>query len=258
MKIKVGRHRFWVVTSSDDDHYLDALLGGLRNWESDSLAVWSELCSKGGTVIDVGAYAGVYTALAVAAGAERVVAYEPNPVMFARLNATIEANQIEPQVVLRQIALSDVTGNFSLMVLQGREGTSGAHLETAISDPSYSWVRGGTVVSRKFVDEAAELGVKEISAIKIDVEGLETHVLRGAASLLARDRPPILLECLTEESLKSARDLLTRWGYGSVVMPESQRAGAPGAEGFRPGNFLFSRDTLKFSAGRVIGQALKE
>lgn len=239
VELKIGLRKIQLVTSSDDDHYLEALIGGLRNWESDSLAVWTDLCSKGGTVVDVGAYGGVYTALAIASGAERVVAYEPNPVMHEKLTATVEANHIESQVELRQIALSDAPGEFSLMVLAGRKGTSGAHLETAKSDPDFSWVKGPSVVSRTFEDEAADLGIKKISAMKIDVEGLETNVLRGAASLLTDKKPAILVECLSTDSLRAVEDLLVPWGYSSAILPEDRQAGARDPGSFRAGNFLF-------------------
>jgi hypothetical protein len=49
--------------------------------------------------------------------------------------------------------------------------------------------------------------------IKVDVEGLEARVLAGAHETLARDRPALILESLTEQSFEEIRDVLTPHGY---------------------------------------------
>lgn len=239
VKIRVGPHTFWIVTSSEDDHYLEALVGGLRGWETESLKTWAALCSRGGTVVDVGAYGGVYTALAIVSGAEKVIAYEPNPEMFDRLKSTVERNDIGGRCVLRERALSDVSGPVSLMVLPGRPSTSGAHLESVESDTTYEWVKGGSVCSSTFDDEIVALEIESVAAMKIDVEGLEAHVLRGAESVIKKSHPALIIECLQQQALDAVKDLLWTVGYThATCLEREQSSRCRQTDGFSPGNFL--------------------
>jgi len=239
-KIRVGPHSFWIVTSSEDDHYLEALIGGFRGWETESLKTWAALCSMGGTAVDVGAYGGVYTALAIASGAEKVIAYEPNPQMFERLKSTVERNGYGGRCVLRESALSDVSGPVSLMVLPGRPSTSGAHLEFAESDPAYEWIESGSVGCSTFDDEIIALEIESVAAIKIDVEGLEARVLRGAESFLMKSHPALIIECLHQHALDEVKDMLLPVGYTHATrLDREQSPLCRQTDGFSPGNFLF-------------------
>jgi len=240
VRIKLGAQSFWIVTSSEDDHYMDAMLNGLRGWEAESLRSWVELCSKGGTVVDVGAYGGVYTAIAIASGADRVIAYEPNPVMFTRLESTVAINHQSGRVTARNVALSSFAGSSTLFVLDGRSGTSGARLEDAPRDSEYTWAAGPVVSVTTLQDELEMLGVSSVSALKIDVEGLESEVLEGARDLLRKQSPTLIVECLTESALDKVTAILAQFGYGSASPLDHPRSSPEGALAiFGAGNFLF-------------------
>ena len=49
--------------------------------------------------------------------------------------------------------------------------------------------------------------------MKIDVEGLEPEVLRGAADILVQSKPTIFFECIDAVSGVSVRDILAAYGY---------------------------------------------
>ena len=228
------------MTSSEDDHYLEALIGGFRRWGTESLKTCAALCSRGGTVVDVGAYGGAYTALAIESGAEKVIAYERNPEMFDRLKSTTETNDFGGRCVLRERALSDVSGPVSLMVLPGRPSTSGAHLESVESDPTYEWVQSGTVCSSTFEEEIIALDIESVAAMKVDEEGLEAHVLRGAESVLKKSHPAIVIEYLQQQALDEVKDLLWTVGYTHATCLEREQSSRFRlTDGFSPGNFLF-------------------
>lgn len=71
---------------------------------------WIATFKPGQTLIDVGANVGMYSLLAAAKGAGRVVAVEPNPNSFAVLTRNIAANRLEPVVVPVYAALSNRHG----------------------------------------------------------------------------------------------------------------------------------------------------
>src|SRR5207245_2734511 len=64
-------------------------------------------------------------------------------------------------------------------------------------------------------DYAATNALGRVAAIKVDVEGSEDVVLRGAASLLQRDRPAVICECLRETRTVEVEALLKALGYAT-------------------------------------------
>lgn len=135
--------------------------------------------------IDVGAHAGtVLRDLLRIAPQGRHVAFEPLPSMAAELRRSF------PSVDVREIALSEHAGTSTFV-----------HV---VRDPAYSGLLertypagSGDVLERITVKLApldSEIGDLRPAFIKIDVEGAELQVLRGAVETLARFRPTLWFE----------------------------------------------------------------
>jgi FkbM family methyltransferase len=173
------------------------------------------LIDPGDLVVDVGANVGYFTSLAVARAGHsgRVVAVEPQPSVFELLQANVESWSGMPalaSVELHQVALSDRDGagmivsgplfehNMGLSHLAG-EGEAGSHeVELRRLD--------------ELIDGAA------VGLLKIDVEGHETEVLRGASALL-EDR--LVREIIFEdhdEYPSEATAIVERAGYRVVSL----------------------------------------
>jgi FkbM family methyltransferase len=177
-------------------------------------------CVEPGTVaIDVGAHAGIVTtALAAAVGPDgRVWSIEAGPQTAARLRRTVELSALGNVEVI-EAAASDAPGELLMDAgadpsLAGR-ATAGA---AAVSVPAIT------------LDSAwVERGRPAVSALKIDVEGAEPAVIRGAAALLDACRPAILAEANGDEERDAITALLTPFGY--------ERAQP---DGFAAFNYLF-------------------
>jgi hypothetical protein len=69
----------------------------------------------------------------------------------------------------------------------------------------------GPTIELTTVDEV--LGGRRADIIKVDVEGLEARVLTGAHETLARYKPALILESLTEQAFEEIRDVLKSHGY---------------------------------------------
>ena len=133
--------------------------------------------------IDAGANKGVYTHL-ISRLAKHTYAFEPNPKLFRILT-----RNIGKAVTASPIALSDETGKAVLRIPFGRKGHSnqGASLSaTKVADHFTS-----VDVETARIDD---LKLSDIGFIKVDVEGHEDAVLRGAIETIKRDRPVILAE----------------------------------------------------------------
>ncbi len=126
----------------------------------------------GGVFLDIGANAGIYTltaARAVAqAGGGRVIAVEPNPVMFERLAFNVAENDFGGIVTLLATALSDHTGSTAFSISATNLGESGIIPGAG---------RQIDVPCDTLENVLAQQRVQALDGIKIDVEGAEDIIL---------------------------------------------------------------------------------
>jgi len=147
-------------------------------WEADVMKLLRRSLRAGGVFVDVGANVGFHTVLAarlVAPGGS-VYAVEPAPWTLELLRANVWRSGLGVNVL--PYAASDLPGTVRLAV--DPEHRSGAQL---------SETRGDVEVEAARLDDL--LPEIEVDVLKIDVEGSEPLVLRGAGGVL--DRSPRLL-----------------------------------------------------------------
>jgi FkbM family methyltransferase len=141
---------------------------------------------SGDVVCDVGANKGSYIYwLARWCGEGRLVAFEPQPSLARRLSKLCAALRLR-NVVVEPKAVYSSNGELELFVPEGHQ--PGASLLRPSGQ--FTAVRVPTVSLDSYFDEQTR-----ISAIKIDVEGAEFDVLKGAERILRHDRPLIVVEC---------------------------------------------------------------
>lgn len=165
------------------------------------------LVKPGGRAIDVGGNRGVY-AYALWRLAAMVEVFEPNPICAEVLAAWAAG---KASVALHTVALSDTAGAAELHIpidVAGVEHDASASLEHA----DFASVRNETVVLRTLDSFAFE----NVAFVKIDVEGHEFNVLRGAENLLRAQRPSVLVEIEQRHCqwpIDEVFGLLTGWGF---------------------------------------------
>ena len=138
--------------------------------------------AKTGTVVDVGAWWGPWTYW-LSRKAEHVVTIEPVPHLAAFLRRVTADN-----VDLIETALSDRPGVTELFVPTGGSGSEG---RSTVEPRVASGERSKVEVKLTPLDD---LDLKDVAFIKIDVEGHELPVLRGAKRTLTEYRPVVLIE----------------------------------------------------------------
>lgn len=166
------------------------------------------LVRPGMTVVDVGANIGEVSAKFSKAVGEsgRVISFEPGRLMFKKLEKTLALNGLR-NVTANNLGLGDRAGEFHLTV-PCPTNRGGSRIHSA----------GGESVRVVTFDEVAE-NLTRLDLMKIDVEGFEMKVLKGAEKALTKFRPALFVE-LADENLReqgsSARELVTfleRLGY---------------------------------------------
>jgi FkbM family methyltransferase len=160
-------------------------------------------------LIDVGANTGIYSmkGARIVGDGGIVLSLEPNPVMLAVLEQNVRRNGYN-NVRLRGIAASDRCGEFSFYMNFGKPN-------------SFSLVRAANC-SNKFSVLAVDLDslidwerLDRVDLLKIDAEGAEAQILRGASTLIGKHRPIIIAEV----SVKRLGDLPS--GYVAFGPPQS-------------------------------------
>tara|TARA_B100000315_G_scaffold258715_1_gene311833 strand:- start:160 stop:1041 length:882 start_codon:yes stop_codon:yes gene_type:complete len=170
-------------------------------WEPLETEIFHSLLRPDALVIDVGANFGHYalTAANVIGPKGLVIAFEPQPETFALLDAN---RKLLPQDNL--LAVQAGLGAF--------DGSMKIHTDTA--NPGghsfYDWNLRGIGGSSHMVPVKAldsflteQVHDRAVDVIKIDVQGFEMEVLRGAVSTIERDQPAVLCE-VTPEALHRA------------------------------------------------------
>ena len=189
-------------------------------WQTE---VWDSLSSvlkPGGVLLDVGAHIGYFSLKGAArvGPSGRVVSFEPNPETLVELRSNVAASHVESIVTVAPVACSDREQQLTLYAARvwntGASSLSKENAGTYDESPTPYAVRG-----RPIDDVVAELGLTRVDAIKIDVEGAEVSVLRGAMKTLTKYHPKVVLE-VDERQLagfgtkpSDVEDLLKRAGY---------------------------------------------
>jgi FkbM family methyltransferase len=174
--VRIGSVRFRMYATAADDVFL---VGDEREHRLlEQVAARHLRC-----VFDIGANLGLHT-LFYSAVADRVVAFEPAPRTYARLIDNLELNG-RTNVSTWNAALSDRSG--FLDFLDNGISQTGTLLTGAAHAQGFQKIQ----VQAYRLDD---LDLPAPDLIKIDCEGAEMQVLRGASATLARHRPEVHLE----------------------------------------------------------------
>jgi FkbM family methyltransferase len=166
----------------------------LCGYEPSVLRAVERFVAPGSHCIDVGANVGPVTlALARQVGASgRVLAIEPGPPYVARLRRNLQANpRLKDRVVILQAGISDTEGSLVWRPDPLHPFNAG------LSQVHGTAVPGEVDVPVTMLDAVvAQQNWEGVDFIKIDVEGMELEVLRGARGTLELLRPVVLFETL--------------------------------------------------------------
>lgn len=169
-------------------------------------------------LLDVGANIGVYGLLSAKSSGCQVIACEPAPDTFRTLSDNVCLNRLDARIELHNAAVGDADVTLTLSV--------GQHGLNHVVDGS------GTVVPQRRLDDI--VGDREACALKLDVEGYEMHVLRGATRILADPAFKVVMveiNGLIErygETVDGIRAHLQSHGFAPVAYDPTTRTLSPG------------------------------
>ncbi len=243
----------------DLDEAIDVGLYLFGMFEPGVTRVLRQLVQPGHVVLDIGANVGAHTlrlAQRVGPGG-RVYAFEPTTFAYDKLVRNLALNpMLAPCVVALRLGLTDlseqplpamISSSWSLTRalddIHPRDMGFASSTEGARFAPLDRWV--------------TEVGLGRIDLVKLDVDGFELRVLRGAVASLRRFRPAIVMEWAPrhfvspEEPFAECIRLLQALGYGFQTLRGAPLVGTPEAlERSVPENALLNVVARPLSEGK--------
>jgi len=144
-------------------------------------------------IFDIGAFLGSYSIyLSATVNKSVVYAFEPNPSIYEQLLENIKTFNVGDSVIAKNIALSDEIRR-KVFYVSSEAGRSS--FNQSLAEINNCRIVKSIVVECFTVDHLVESGIcRPPDIMKIDVEGHELEVLKGAALTIEKTTPKIFFE----------------------------------------------------------------
>jgi len=170
-----------------------------KNYE---IREYNNLKLKGNLAVDIGAHVGIWS-LRLANDFRQVMAFEPmkKHIVCHKVNCKDFDN-----ILLHEVALSNENTN---KIMTTKENNSG--MSTLIDQKKLKWKKEQftEIVETRMLDS---YDLQEVDFIKIDVEGWEEQVLKGAYITITRCKPIIYIE-IWKHNYSLISEILLDMGY---------------------------------------------
>ena len=197
-EMRTQHYRLMAVPSRDN---LTRAIIRRGHWEPLETNIFIDLLKPGATVIDAGANFGHYalTAANIIGPDGLVIAFEPHPETFDLLSANAELLSTDNLKVI-QAGLSDASGEITLYADAANPGGH-SFFQWNIRRSDGNEVTVPVYSLDAFLQK--ELPGQRIDVLKMDVQGFEMNLLKGAKGTITRDKPSVLCE-VTPDALQRA------------------------------------------------------
>lgn len=201
----LARHLPRSVQTSLKKLYYPWLLRRIDESVEPDLGALKRFVKSGDCVVDVGAGIGVYTRyLSDLVGPRgQVLSFEPLPETFDILRSNVRRLRLH-QVRAEPYAISNGRACVALEVPLGPDGWENFY-RARVVDQNTAKTVGRRIVEARDLDSYLNEIKGQLSFVKIDVEGHELSVVRGAQKMIERFLPVVLIEISTDpDSLNTA------------------------------------------------------
>jgi FkbM family methyltransferase len=176
-----------------------------------------KLCDSSSMAIDIGANAGYYT-LPFAEYFTSVHSFEPVKGIAKKLSRNVDLNNYS-NVEIHLAACGQTDGTTSFYVQDSIDGDFKLNTGLSSKIERLEYLRSEIVVPQIAIDSL--FSGSSISVIKIDVEGAEYEVLKGATKVIRESSPILIWESsvkISRSNVLSCLVLLEELGYESYLI----------------------------------------
>ena len=231
-----GRAEHLLFTGVGNHHLTFQLFWrGMNYYEPFTRTTIEAIAGTSDWFIDVGANIGLFSLVAARVNPTlKVVAFEPNPDMFARLSAHQQLNDLS-NLAPEPIALSNQDGEATLFLTTSPMSASLVPEFQHEINPAVRSVAVKTVTLDSYVERA---GISGSVLVKVDVEGHDKAFFEGAVKTIRTLKPDLIVEVLNEYEparLQCLREL----GYRFYKITNQGLVETPVVNLTRIGDFTF-------------------
>ncbi len=210
VRIPFDARRTFIVQENIEEYFR----GGTPE---ESLIQWvaSQFADERKSFIDIGAHVGSWT-ITLAPKFARVYSFEPQRDPFYCLCGGVALSGLSEKVEARQLALGEMGGPWEATIKaltpDGGTGSIVQEVKRGLAAGHHETVQGARLDDFEF---------SNVGLLKVDCEGAELDVLKGAKNtLITHGRPPLFFECWADER-GQRRDELFAWvkAFGYDVHP---------------------------------------
>ncbi len=202
-QLKRAKHGY--ILYNIHDRYIGRSIKLYGEFSEFEVTLFKQICKPGFIVVEVGANIGTHTlALSkMVTNLGKVYAFEPQRIVFQTLCANMALNSIE-NVEAFCVALSDSNGKLLIPKIDYNKPNNFGGIELDKFD-------SGDSVLKTTLDQFLDL--KRLNFLKIDVEGMEIEVIKGASESIKKFKPIMYVENDRVEKSKKLIDLIINLEY---------------------------------------------
>ena len=195
-----------------------------NNYEKE-LSIISNFTDKNKEAVDVGVYRGVYT-YKLSKEFKHVHAFEPNPLIYPFLEKNL--TKIVKNMTLKNLALSDSNGDVNLRIPSRSKSIFKTNYEE-IYKLGCATIHEGNKIDNKNNFKVKKIKLddlledKNISFVKIDVEGHEREVITGSKKIIKKNKPVLLVEIEERHNnfpILDTIEFIKNFGYNSYFVAD--------------------------------------
>ena len=195
-----------------------------NNYEKE-LSIIGNFTDKNKEAVDVGVYRGVYT-YKLSKEFKHVHAFEPNQLIYPFLEKNL--TKIVKNMTLKNLALSDSNGDVNLRIPSRSKSIFKTNYEE-IYKLGCATIHEGNKIDNKNNFKVKKIKLddlledKNISFVKIDVEGHEREVITGSKKIIKKNKPVLLVEIEERHNnfpILDTIEFIKNFGYNSYFVAD--------------------------------------
>lgn len=169
-----------------------------KEYEKQNFIFFQKATPPGSTCLDIGAHLGLYSILMAKINGARVFSFEPTPASLEVLRKMQELNHCRELVTIIPAAVAEHSGK-KTFYLNSTDNPDMDNTRIAEANSLVPYIFGSNIKKLEFevdtlsIDDFSEKNNLQIGFMKIDVEGAELEVLKGAQKTLLKDKPAGIL-----------------------------------------------------------------
>ena len=249
-----------MFSDNDDSVAITYFYFGPNSYETLSIALFAHFAKNSRTILDVGAFTGLYSLVAAKANnSAKVHAFEPIELTAERAKLNAEINGLD-KITVHPFAISDTETTKEFIIYGCSEASTG---NSFYQKPNQNILKTIQVPVKSL--DTVFPNESTIDLIKIDTEFDEHNALIGAKKLIERSKPIIFAEVLDDRSLQQIPAFLAPYGYTGAYLSEktielidtTRENGISPFHEFGYGNIVFFPDNKSNHAANAFAEGLR-